>query len=152
MCISAQCTCVTAWVLKSYHPNILVHITHYQGSVVDPERFDADPDPDPTFQADVDPDPNSFIRVRNFFLQIFIYLLRIKKKIDVEDLVTHSLIKNVCKYIKNIKNSQDMHLPCIFFLVSPGQVFSGNLYRFLPPSRDFKLHCGMFNLILKLNS
>ena len=63
--------------------------------MADPERFDADPDPDPTFQADVDPDPNSFIRVRNFFLQIFIYLLRIKKKIDVEDLVTHSLIKNV---------------------------------------------------------
>ena len=28
------------------------------GSVVDPERFDADPDP--TFQADADPDPNPF--------------------------------------------------------------------------------------------
>ena len=27
-------------------------------SVVDPERFDADPNPDPTFQADADPDPN----------------------------------------------------------------------------------------------
>ena len=36
-------------------------------------------DPDPTFQADADPasdpypDPNPFTRVRNFFLQIFIY-------------------------------------------------------------------------------
>ena len=88
-------------------------------SVADPERFDADPDPDPTFQADVDPDPNSFIRVRNFFLQIFIYLLRIKKKIDVEDLVTHSLIKNVYKYIKNIKKQ-------------PRYVFTLHLFSGLP--------------------
>ena len=29
-------------------------------SVADPERFDADPDPDPTFHADADPDPNTF--------------------------------------------------------------------------------------------
>ena len=31
-------------------------------SVADPERFDVDPDPDPTFQADADPapDPNIF--------------------------------------------------------------------------------------------
>ena len=36
-----------------------------QSSVADPERFDADPDPDPTFQADADPNP--FTRVRNFF-------------------------------------------------------------------------------------
>ena len=28
-----------------------------QSSVADPERFDADPDPVPTFQADADPDP-----------------------------------------------------------------------------------------------
>ena len=39
--------------------------------MVDPERFDANPDP--TFQADADPDPasdpdpNPFTRVRNFF-------------------------------------------------------------------------------------
>ena len=33
--------------------------------MADPERFDADPDPDPTFQADADPNP--FTRVRNFF-------------------------------------------------------------------------------------
>ena len=32
-----------------------------QTSVADPERFDADPDLDPTFQADADPDPNLFI-------------------------------------------------------------------------------------------
>ena len=38
-------------------------------SVADPERFDADRDP--TFQADADRNP--FTRVRNFFLQIFIY-------------------------------------------------------------------------------
>ena len=29
-------------------------------SVADPERFDADLDPDPTFQADADPDPKLF--------------------------------------------------------------------------------------------
>ena len=39
--------------------------------MADPERFDADPDPDPTFQAD--PDPNPFTRVKNFFLQFFNY-------------------------------------------------------------------------------
>ena len=39
--------------------------------MADPERLDADPDPDPTFQAD--PDPNPFTRVRNFFLQIINY-------------------------------------------------------------------------------
>ena len=31
-----------------------------QSSVADPERFDANPDADPTFQADSDPDPNIF--------------------------------------------------------------------------------------------
>ena len=31
-----------------------------QSSVADPERFDANPDADPTFQADADPDPNIF--------------------------------------------------------------------------------------------
>ena len=47
------------------------------GSVADPERFDADPDP--TFQTDTDPDldpdpdRNPFTRVRNFFLQFFNY-------------------------------------------------------------------------------
>ena len=43
--------------------------------MADPERFDADPDP--AFQADAEPDPNPnpnpFTRVRNSFLQIFIY-------------------------------------------------------------------------------
>ena len=51
--------------------------------MADPERFDADPDPDPTFQADTDPDldptfqadtdpdphPNPFTRVRTFFFK-----------------------------------------------------------------------------------
>ena len=33
-----------------------------KSSVADPERFDADSDPDPTFKADADtePDPNIF--------------------------------------------------------------------------------------------
>ena len=31
-----------------------------QTSVADPERFDADPDSDPTFHADPDPDPKLF--------------------------------------------------------------------------------------------
>ena len=43
--------------------------------MADPERFDVDPNQDPTFQADADPDPdpaldtdpNPFTRVRNFF-------------------------------------------------------------------------------------
>ena len=38
--------------------------------MADPERFDANPDTDPTFQADADPNP--YTRVRIFF-QIFIY-------------------------------------------------------------------------------
>ena len=29
--------------------------TFLKSCVADPERFDADPDPDPTFQADADP-------------------------------------------------------------------------------------------------
>ena len=33
------------------------------GSVA-PGRFDADPDPDPTFQVDMDPDPNFLARER----------------------------------------------------------------------------------------
>ena len=49
--------------------------------MVDPERFDEDPDP--TFQADVDPDPapvtdpdpNPFTRVKKLFLQIFNYFI-----------------------------------------------------------------------------
>ena len=40
-------------------------------SVADPERFDADTDPDPTIQADTDLDPNPYTRVRNFVLQNF---------------------------------------------------------------------------------
>ena len=48
------------------YPEALNYMSSNQGSVVDPERFDADPDPDPTFQADADPDPNPFTRVRNF--------------------------------------------------------------------------------------
>ena len=37
--------------------------------MADPERFDADLDPDPTFQADADPDPDlhPFTRMRNCF-------------------------------------------------------------------------------------
>ena len=41
--------------------------------MADPERFDADPDLDPTFQADADPDPNPITRVKKMFLQIFNY-------------------------------------------------------------------------------
>ena len=47
--------------------------------MADPERFDADPDSDPTFQADADPDPdpapdpNPFTRGKNCFLQIINY-------------------------------------------------------------------------------
>ena len=33
-------------------------------SVADPERFDADPDPHPTFQANADADP---VRIQNIF-------------------------------------------------------------------------------------
>ena len=42
--------------------------------MADPERFDADPDPDTTFQADVDPDPK-FVNLGRifFFLKIFIF-------------------------------------------------------------------------------
>ena len=41
-------------------------------SVVDPEGFDADPDP--TLQADADPDPNFFLpRERKQFLQNLTY-------------------------------------------------------------------------------
>ena len=37
--------------------------------MADPERFDADPDPDPTFQADADPDSTILLLGReNFFL------------------------------------------------------------------------------------
>ena len=35
--------------------------------MADPERFDADPDPDTTFQADVDPDPKFVNLGRKFF-------------------------------------------------------------------------------------
>ena len=42
-------------------------------SVADPERFDADPDPDTTFQADVDPDQKFVNLGRKFFFQIFIF-------------------------------------------------------------------------------
>ena len=35
--------------------------------MADPERFDADPDPDTTFQADVDPDPKFVNLGRTFF-------------------------------------------------------------------------------------
>ena len=41
--------------------------TTIQTSVADPERFDAVPDPDPTFKADADPDPNPFTRVKKMF-------------------------------------------------------------------------------------
>ena len=46
--------------------------------MADPERFDADPDPTLQADADVDPDPdpNPITRVRNFFLQIFIYFFQ----------------------------------------------------------------------------
>ena len=47
--------------------------------MADPEHFDANPDPDPTFQADTDPDP--FTRVRNVFLQIFNYCFQILPKL-----------------------------------------------------------------------
>ena len=37
--------------------------------MADLERFDAEPDPDPTFQADADPDTNFFTKGEHFFLQ-----------------------------------------------------------------------------------
>ena len=43
--------------------------------MADPERFDADPDLDPTFQAEADPDP--ITRVKKMFLQIFNYCFQI---------------------------------------------------------------------------
>ena len=57
--------------------------------MADPERFYADPDPDPTFQADVDPDPapdldpNPLTRVNKFFLQIFIYCFQSLPKLVI---------------------------------------------------------------------
>ena len=45
--------------------------------MADPERFDADPDPDTTFQADVDPDPKFVNLGRTFFFQIFIFFFSI---------------------------------------------------------------------------
>ena len=50
-------------------------------SVADPERFDADPDPDPTFQADADPNP--FTRVKKMFLQIFNYCFQSLPKLVI---------------------------------------------------------------------
>ena len=41
--------------------------------MADPERFDAEPDPDPTFQADADPDTNFFTKGEKFFFKIFNY-------------------------------------------------------------------------------
>ena len=49
--------------------------------MADPERFDADSDPDPTFQADADPDPNPFTRLKKIFLQIFNYCFQSLPKI-----------------------------------------------------------------------
>ena len=37
--------------------------------MADPERFDADQDPDPTFKADADPDPNLFTRGKKSFFK-----------------------------------------------------------------------------------
>ena len=47
------------------------------------------------------------------------------EKKEVNNLVTHSLIKNVYKNKKNIKNNQDIYLAS-FVLGCLGQVFSGN--------------------------
>ena len=62
--------------------------------MADPEGFDVDPDP--TFQADANPDPgpgpdpNPFTRVRNFFLQIFIYCFQSLPKLVMRNF----LLKN----------------------------------------------------------
>ena len=44
--------------------------------MADPERFDADPDPDTTFQADVDPD-QKFVNIgrKFFFSNLHFFLL-----------------------------------------------------------------------------
>ena len=54
-------------------------------SVADPERFDADPDPNPTFKADADanPDPNPFTRVKKKILKIFNYCFQSLPKLVI---------------------------------------------------------------------
>ena len=51
--------------------------------MADPERFYVDPDPDPhqLEKWDLDPNPNPFTRVRNLFLQIFIYCFQSLQKL-----------------------------------------------------------------------
>ena len=47
-------------------------------SVADPEGFDADVDPDPTFYVDADPDPNLLSEGENkIFVEIFTYFFQI---------------------------------------------------------------------------